>query len=89
MPAHVQWSKMSSATTKYIFQKLVQNRKYLRNNKNTAIIMVKKVICPKCMSEDIKFDWPTAMVGESVVDSYTCKKCGYTARFFPEVDDKK
>ena len=51
--------------------------------------MVKKKICPRCKSDDVKFDWPTAMVGRAVLDAYTCNKCGYTARLFPEVDEKQ
>ena len=51
--------------------------------------MVKKKICPKCKGEDVKFNWEIGNLGEGFVDSYTCNKCGYTARLFPEIDEKQ
>ena len=41
-------------------------------------------ICPKCNSLDLKSDMRLVFLGDT--STFTCKDCGYTNSFFPEVE---
>ncbi|HIH34327.1 MAG TPA: hypothetical protein HA282_02875 [Nanoarchaeota archaeon] len=44
-------------------------------------------ICPKCNSLDLKTDMRLVFLGDA--STLTCKDCGYTNTFFPEVEAGK
>ena len=41
-------------------------------------------MCPKCNSLNLKIDATLIFLGAT--STYTCKDCGYTDSFFPEVE---
>jgi len=48
--------------------------------------MVKKRICPKCKSKDIKEDLSALQVNQRfALSRFVCNKCGNTG-IFPEID---
>ena len=57
------------------------------SNKKSKKYQTKHIrICPKCKSKDVKYNWQLSMVGRAVIDTYTCNKCSYTSRIFPETN---